>query len=54
MLSRYLLEQACGQESIWCRYEELPAAVDPVEAMMEDAPILHPDVNSRVGLPEPL
>ena len=35
-------------------YEELPAVFDPMEALREDAPILHPDLNSYVGLPEPL
>jgi CO/xanthine dehydrogenase Mo-binding subunit len=30
-------------------YEELPAVLDPFEAMEEDAPILHPDFNSYVG-----
>ena len=35
-------------------YEELPAILDPFEAMREDAPLLHPDVNSYVGLPEQL
>jgi CO/xanthine dehydrogenase Mo-binding subunit len=35
-------------------YEELPAVFDPVEALGEDAPILHPEVNSYIGLPRPL
>jgi CO/xanthine dehydrogenase Mo-binding subunit len=35
-------------------YEELPAVLDPQEALGEDAPILHPDVNSYIGLPRPL
>jgi CO/xanthine dehydrogenase Mo-binding subunit len=35
-------------------YEELPAVFDPLQALKEDAPILHPDVNSYLGLPKPL
>jgi carbon-monoxide dehydrogenase large subunit len=35
-------------------YEELQAVFDPVEAMRDDAPIIHPDVNSYDGLPRPL
>jgi CO/xanthine dehydrogenase Mo-binding subunit len=35
-------------------YEELPAVFDPLEALREDAPILHPDVNRYIGLPKPL
>jgi len=35
-------------------YEELPAVFDPVEALGEGAPILHPEVNSYIGLPRPL
>lgn len=35
-------------------YEELPAVLDPIDAMKEDAPLLHPDVNSYAGLPTPL
>ena len=35
-------------------YEELPAVFDPEEALTEDAPLLHPDVNSYVGLPRPV
>ena len=35
-------------------YEELPAVFDPLQALGEDAPILHPDVNSYLGLPHPL
>ena len=35
-------------------YEELPAVFDPLEALGEDAPILHPEVNSYIGLPKPL
>ena len=35
-------------------YEELPAVFDPLEAMRDDAPLLHPDVNSYEGLPEPV
>ena len=35
-------------------YEELPAVFDPLEALGPDAPILHPEVNSYIGLPRPL
>lgn len=35
-------------------YEELPAVFDPLAALKEDAPILHPEVNSYRGLPKPL
>jgi CO/xanthine dehydrogenase Mo-binding subunit len=35
-------------------YEELPTVFDPVEALREDAPMLHPEVNSYIGLPRPL
>ena len=35
-------------------YEELPAVYDPLAALEQDAPILHPDVNSYTGLPRPL
>jgi carbon-monoxide dehydrogenase large subunit len=35
-------------------YEELPAVFDPLEALGPGAPILHPDVNSYLGLPRPL
>ena len=34
-------------------YEELPAVFDPEEAMAEGAPVLHPDLNTYHGLPEP-
>src|SRR6266705_3062822 len=35
-------------------YEELPTVFDPLAALEEDAPILHPEVNSYLGLPKPL
>ena len=35
-------------------YEELPAVFDPLEAMQPGAPILHPDLPSYEGLPEPV
>jgi CO/xanthine dehydrogenase Mo-binding subunit len=35
-------------------YEPLPAVFDPLEALSQDAPLLHPEVNSYVGLPRPL
>ena len=34
-------------------YEDLPGVFDPLEAMKAGAPILHPDLNSYEGLPEP-
>ena len=34
-------------------YEELPAQLDPVEAMQDGAPIIHPDMMSYVGYPQP-
>ena len=34
-------------------YEELPAVLDPDEAIREGAPIIHPDMSSYVGLPRP-
>jgi CO/xanthine dehydrogenase Mo-binding subunit len=33
-------------------YEELPTVFDPLAALEEDAPILHPEVNSYIGLPK--
>ncbi|MCZ6891249.1 MAG: xanthine dehydrogenase family protein molybdopterin-binding subunit, partial [Chloroflexi bacterium] len=36
---------------ILVEYEELPAVLDPLGALREDAPILHPEVNSYAGLP---
>ncbi|MBI2987642.1 MAG: xanthine dehydrogenase family protein molybdopterin-binding subunit, partial [Deltaproteobacteria bacterium] len=41
-------------ELIRVDYEDLPAVFDPVAALREGAPILHPDVNSYPGLPKPL
>ena len=35
-------------------YEELPAVFSPLQAINENAPILHPEVNSYEGLPNPL
>ena len=35
-------------------YEELPTVFDPLAALAEDAPILHPEVNNYIGLPKPL
>ena len=35
-------------------YEELPAVVDSLAALEENAPLLHPDVNSYAGLAAPL
>ncbi|MBV9580167.1 MAG: xanthine dehydrogenase family protein molybdopterin-binding subunit, partial [Chloroflexi bacterium] len=36
-------------ELIEVEYEELPALLDPFDALREDAPILHPDFNSYFG-----
>ncbi|MGH8525576.1 MAG: xanthine dehydrogenase family protein molybdopterin-binding subunit, partial [Gammaproteobacteria bacterium] len=41
-------------ELIEINYQELPAVLDPVAALQEGAPIIHPDVNSYPGLPKPL
>ena len=41
-------------ELIEVEYEELPALVDPLEAMRPGSPLLPPDVNSYAGLPTPL
>jgi CO/xanthine dehydrogenase Mo-binding subunit len=35
-------------------YEELPAVFDPVAALQEGAPIIHPDLATYKGLPKPL
>ena len=49
------LEQAEeALEFLEADYEELPAIFDPVAALQEGAPIIHPDVNSYPGLPKPL
>jgi CO/xanthine dehydrogenase Mo-binding subunit len=39
-------------ELIEVEYEELPAVLDPIEALKEGAPILHPDFNAYVGFPQ--
>jgi CO/xanthine dehydrogenase Mo-binding subunit len=41
-------------ELIEIDYEELPAVFDPVDALKDEAPILHPDFNSYVGFPQPM
>ena len=41
-------------ELIEVEYEDLPAVFDPIEAMQEGAPILHDNINSYQGLPEPV
>ncbi|MGE5218096.1 MAG: xanthine dehydrogenase family protein molybdopterin-binding subunit [Chloroflexota bacterium] len=49
------LEQAEeALELIQVGYEELPAVFDPIAAVQEGAPIVHPDVASYKGLPKPL
>ena len=47
------LEQAeRALELIEVEYEPVPAVFDPLEAIKDGAPIVHPDVNSYKGLPE--
>ncbi len=41
-------------ELIEVEYEELPAVLEPEDALADDAPLLHPDVQSYAGLPTPL
>ena len=49
------LEQAENAlDLIHIEYEELPAVFDPIAAVQEGAPIVHPDVASYKGLPTPL
>ena len=50
--TREIAQQAV--ELIEVEYEELPAVFDPVEALKDDAPLIHPDVNRYEGLPEKL
>src|SRR5262245_30643577 len=45
-------EEALGLIDV--EYEELPAVFDLMQAIEEDAPLLHPEVNSYLGLPRPL
>jgi CO/xanthine dehydrogenase Mo-binding subunit len=50
------VDQDTAQEAldlIEVEYQELPAVFLPLEALKEDAPILHPEVNSYEGLPKP-
>ena len=50
-------ERNAAQEAlqlIQVEYEELPGVFDPVQALQEGAPLIHPDVNSYPGLPKPL
>ena len=35
-------------------YEELPAVFDPLEAVKETAPLLHPELHTYQGLPQPV
>ncbi len=49
------LEQAENAlDLIHVEYEELPGVFDPIAAVQEGAPIVHPDVASYKGLPTPL
>ncbi len=50
-------ERDAAQEAldlIQVDYEELPAVFDPQTALAEGAPIIHPEVNTYLGLPRPL
>ena len=51
-VDRETAEEALLQIDV--EYEELPAVYDPLEALAEAAPILHPEVNSYAGLPRQL
>ncbi len=48
--SEDICEEAVARIKV--EYEELPAVFDVLEAMKPDAPILHPDYNSYVGIAE--
>jgi CO/xanthine dehydrogenase Mo-binding subunit len=49
------LEQAENAlDLIQVDYEELPAVFDPIAALQEGAPMVHPDVATYKGLPKPL
>lgn len=49
------LEQAeDALDLIQVDYQELPAVFDPIAAVRESAPIIHPDVAHYQGLPKPL
>ena len=49
------LEQAeAALDLIDVEYDELPAVFDPLSAAQANAPIVHPDLNSYHGLPEPM
>jgi CO/xanthine dehydrogenase Mo-binding subunit len=49
------LEQAENAlDLIHIEYKELPAVFDPIAAVQEGAPIVHPDVANYKGLPKPL
>jgi CO/xanthine dehydrogenase Mo-binding subunit len=50
-------EREAAQEALQLinvEYEEIPGVFDPVEALQEGAPLIHPDVNSYPGLPKRL
>lgn len=47
-----IAENACNLIDVV--YQELPALLDPESALRDDAPVLHPDVNSYAGLPQPV
>jgi CO/xanthine dehydrogenase Mo-binding subunit len=39
-------------ELIEVEYEELPAVFEPLDAVRDDAPLLHPDFNTYIGFPQ--
>ncbi len=43
-----------GLHLIEVDYEELPAVFDPMDAMRDEAPLIHPHVDTYAGLPERL
>jgi putative selenate reductase molybdopterin-binding subunit len=49
--SREIAEEAAALVDI--EYEEWPAVFDPLDAMREQAPVLHPRMASYVNLPQP-
>ena len=46
-----LEEAEAALELIDVVYQELPAVLDPVAALQEGSPIIHPDVNSYLDCP---
>ncbi|MGH8543460.1 MAG: xanthine dehydrogenase family protein molybdopterin-binding subunit [Gammaproteobacteria bacterium] len=50
--SREIAEEAAALVDVY--YEDLPAVFDPLEAMQEGAPVLHPKLGSYVNVPRPI